>query len=472
MAHIDAPIDIETFATAPQFLNLRPHPKQLEVLRGIFDQENQRIIVCCGRRSGKGWVSSIALLYAAIILAPQYRQYLSGDEPLYMTLVSTQRDLAKKALRRIKSFLEGNKQLKALITRETADTLEFTGNVVIQSISTTASNAVGDAVGFAILDECSRMQQNSEDRSKISGEEVYKALSPALAQFGDLGRTLLISSPWVSRGFFYDAVMQANSPEKPEGVKLYWYSTQEMNPNITNRFLEQEKEVLGLQHYRAEYLAEFQDSIDNWLDSFLIRQQVRHKNSYHKPNPEYYGHYILALDPASGKEGRDSFAACIGHVNQDNDLIIDRFHTFDGGKRGVDFNKVRDWVIKMHEAHGFQLVTADQHQARMLLQQLQSSGIPTRENHWTVTNHMQAFNKLSQLFISERISLPNHHQAIDQLVGLRQSWRQNGSFKVSGGAGSSVDDLASALAGVALFAPTELSSGLQFTSKPVSGWAA
>jgi hypothetical protein len=237
MTHISAPIDIETFATAPQFLNLRPHPKQLEVLQGIFDQDNQRIIVCCGRRSGKGWVSSIALLYAAIILAPQYRQYLSGDELLYMTLVSTQRDLAKKALRRIKSFLEGNKQLKALITRETADTLEFKGNVVIQSISTTVSNAVGDAVGFAILDECSRMQQNSEDCSKISGEEVYKALSPALGQFGDLGRTLLISSPWVSRGFFYDAVMQANSEEKPEGVKLYWYSTQEMNPNITNRFL-------------------------------------------------------------------------------------------------------------------------------------------------------------------------------------------------------------------------------------------
>jgi len=389
-----------------------------------------------------------------------------------MTLVSTQRDLAKKALIRIKSFLEGNKQLKAIITRETADTLEFKDNVVIQSISTTASNAVGDAVGFAILDECSRMQHNSEDRSKISGEEVYKALSPALAQFGDLGRTLLISSPWVSRGFFYDAVIQANSPEKPEGVKLYWYSIQEMNPSITDRFLEQEKEVLGIQHYRAEYLAEFQDSIDNWLDSHIIRQQVRHKNNYYKPHPEYYGQYILALNPASGKEGRDSFAACIGHVNADNDLIIDRFHTFSGGSRGVDFNKVKDWVLRMNDAYGFQLVTADQHQARMLLQQLQSEGIPTRENHWSVQSHMEAFNKLSQLFISERISLPDHSQAINQIVGLRQSWRQNGSFKMSGGAGSSVDDLASALAGVALFAPTELSTGLHFTSKPISGWAA
>jgi hypothetical protein len=48
MAHIPAPIDIETFATAPEFLNLKPHPKQLEVLKGIFDQDNQRIIVCCG----------------------------------------------------------------------------------------------------------------------------------------------------------------------------------------------------------------------------------------------------------------------------------------------------------------------------------------------------------------------------------------------------------------------------------------
>jgi len=54
MAHIPAPIDIETFATAPEFLNLKPHFKQLEMLKGIFDQDNQRIIVCCGRRSGKG----------------------------------------------------------------------------------------------------------------------------------------------------------------------------------------------------------------------------------------------------------------------------------------------------------------------------------------------------------------------------------------------------------------------------------
>jgi hypothetical protein len=126
----------------------------------------------------------------------------------------------------------------------------------------------------------------------------------------------------------------------------------------------------------------------------------------------------------------------------------------------------------MHETYGFQLVTANQHQARMLLQQLQSEGIPTRENHWAVTNHMQAFNKLSQFFISERISLPDDSQAINQIVGLRQSWRQNGSFKVSGGAGLGVDDLASALAGVALFAPTELSAGLHFTSKPTSGMAA
>ena len=229
---------------------------------------------------------------------------------------------------------------------------------------------------------------------------------------------------------------------------------------------------MGEKYVRAEYYGEFQDAIDNWLDSFLIRQQVRHKEPHLTPNSSYYGQYILALDPASGKEGRDSFAACIGHVNGDSELIIDRFHTFSGGERGVDFEKVRDWVLRMHEAYGFQLVTADQHQARMLLQQLQSSGIPTRENHWNVSNHMQAFNKLSQLFISERISLPDQPQAIDQLVGLRQSWRQNGSFKVSGGAGSSVDDLASALAGVALFAPTELSTGLQFTSKPISGWAA
>jgi hypothetical protein len=54
MAHIPAPIDIETFATAPEFLNLKPHFKQLEMLKGIFDQDKQRIIVCCGRRSGKG----------------------------------------------------------------------------------------------------------------------------------------------------------------------------------------------------------------------------------------------------------------------------------------------------------------------------------------------------------------------------------------------------------------------------------
>lgn len=464
------PISIRKFATHPNMLGLDLYPNQLKILESLYQKGTSRMVVAAGRRGGKSLISAVSTLYAAYIMQPIFAKALAPGEPFYCMVISATADQASRLLKRIRALIDNHSSMVQEIKSESATSIELYNGAIITSQTYSARGAVGNAVAHLVCDEMGRWMA-SGNHTNVDATEVLQAVTPSLAQFPE-SRQLFVSTPWLQSGEFHRLYKLSQSPDCPQGLVGWNFTSQQLNPTITDSWIQQERELMGDKYVRAEYYGEFQDAIDNWLDSFLIRQQVRHNNSHHKPNPDYYGQYILALDPASGKEGRDSFAACIGHVNQDSELIIDRFHTFSGGERGVDFEKVRDWALRMHEAYGFQLVTADQHQARMLLQQLQSSGIPTRENHWTVTNHMQAFNKLSQLFISERISLPNHHQAIDQLVGLRQSWRQNGSFKVSGGAGSSVDDLASALAGVALFAPTELSSGLQFTSKPVSGWAA
>lgn len=69
------------------------------------------------------------------------------------------------------------------------------------------------------------------------GDSLYAALSPSVAQFGGLGKILLLSSSWIQQGVFWDLYKQADSGQYPymQRVNL---PTWEVNQTISQDWLD------------------------------------------------------------------------------------------------------------------------------------------------------------------------------------------------------------------------------------------
>ncbi|MBD1845329.1 hypothetical protein H6F89_18340 [Cyanobacteria bacterium FACHB-63] len=250
-----------------------------------------------------------------------------------------------------------------------------------------------------------------------SGSSLYQALAPSTAQFGKLGKILLLSSPWIQQGIFWDLFQQARS-----GKFAYMQAVQlpswEVNPTLSQDFLEQEK-ARDLEMFAIEYGAEFSGSINAFLDADVIGAVINRDRSGLAPIPKYRGNYVLSLDPARG--GRDAYTACIVHYEGDR-LMVDRWHEFepswsDGKKLQVDVGAVEAWILEQHKRYGFKKVVLDQYNSQSTIQRLHRQ-VKIEELTWTAPSKTQAFSQLRELFHSSKIDLYPHSKAISQLKHL------------------------------------------------------
>jgi hypothetical protein len=95
------------------------------------------------------------------------------------------------------------------------------------------------SVRLLVVDEASRVP-----------DELYASLRPMLAVSG--GRLIALSTPFGTRGWWYDAWKSAEPWER-------YHVTAAQCPRISPEFLEEERRAMGEWHYRQEYMGEFMD---------------------------------------------------------------------------------------------------------------------------------------------------------------------------------------------------------------------
>jgi hypothetical protein len=288
-----------------------------------------------------------------------------------------------------------------------------------------------------------------------AGSTLYQALSPSVAQFGSLGKILMLSSPWTQAGIFWDLFKQANSGQF-EHMQVVNLPTWQVNPTISKEWLEQEK-ARDPELFRVEYGAEFTGNVAAFLDSQLIDAAINHDRSPLLPLDKFKGKYYLSLDPAKG--GRDAYTDCIVHYDGDR-LVVDKFHHFspswsDGKKTQISISEVEAWIEEHYKLYGFARVVLDQYNSQSTVQRLRGK-LPIEELVWTSPSKTQAFSKLRELFNAGNMELYAHPKAVQQLKNLTVHYRANGIWDVTGGTGAAVDDFASALAGAVLIARRQI----------------
>lgn len=438
---------IETFTTEPLLIgkDIVFRDIQKEILYTFWNNPYTMGVWCLGRRSGKTFCAAASAVYACTALAPVFKQYLRAKESYYVLFVANNEEQAKIALDQVKIFLENSFTLKMLIKSNNATSVTLKNGAIFKAVPNTAKGVRGYSVALAIFDEAAHYRTGYGEQT---GEQLYQAIAPSIAQFGDYGRLLMISTPWTKQGIFYDNYQKGLTGEYPE-IHIANYPTWVVNPTISKTFLESAQKRDPIM-FEVEYGANFSVDFAAFLDVDKIREAITLSGTT-PAKSSHKNKYFLALDPAlSG----DAFTAAIAHI-EGSRLVIDYLHEFlptfyQGSKQVVDISMVEDWILSRHKEYGFRKIVLDQFQSASTIQRLSKIiGSRITELTWTHNTKIIAYGYLKELFNLNQIALYPHDKTISQLTNLQVHYNKSGSWTVSGGSGLKVDDYCSVLAALA-----------------------
>lgn len=437
-------------------LGLDLHPVQSDVITEFWDGPYNYGIYCLGRRSGKTLMAQCGAAYAGTVMEPIYRQYLRRNEKYRIVCVANSEGQAGIILEGIVQLITDS-PLSNMIVKKRDLYLELDNGVVYEGIPTSARASRGSACPLIILDELAFAVGGAEVNA--GGEAIFKALSPSMAQFGDHGRLLALSSPGLQMGIFYNLFTDAEAVEE-DGTKknpnMYAVKlpTWEVNPGISKAFLEAEKKRDPIM-FAVEFGANFISNSLGLVDSRIIDEAVNNIRVFGNPIKKYFGEYILSLDPAKGN--KDDYTACMMHYEGER-LVVDFWHEFEATARTtrittkgaesvmqVDVKEVERWILTQHRKWGIKLAAMDQYASMSSIQNLQDK-IDIVEFTWSLSSKTKAYSKVRDLFNAGMIELPPNKKGVEQLKNLTVIKRPNGTWTVTGGSKAAVDDYCAAFA--------------------------
>ena len=429
-------------------------PRQKELLNELFEDNISHAIWAMGRRSGKSFCASVAAVYMAFCQDQYLRKCIRKNEKFHIVTVANDLDQAKIVLNDIRELIL-NSPLRQEILRDVDLEIEISNGCVFRAMPASARASRGKAVAAVIMDEVAFSMEGNTNRG---AEALYTALSPSTAQFGKYGKIIELSSPWLTSGSFFSHFQQAKSGEFP-GMNALQLPTWEVNPNLPfdcdflqNALKKNEED------FWVEFGAQFRGNQSCLLASEIVDAAINKQRTVLPPSQEFYGTYVLSLDPARGGVGRDDYTACIVHYDKGT-LVVDKFHAFVAdfeinGKKEVNIRAVEDWIREHHKLYNFDSIVLDQYNSSGTIQAL-SADFPIEELTWSVSTKMKAFSKMKELFNSGLVDLYWHEKAVKQLKNLGVVYKASGQWSITGGKESGVDDYAFAFAGAVLQASKE-----------------
>src|SRR5260370_731767 len=200
-------------------------PWQCDLVRSQSD----RILLNCSRKSGKSttvvaiadWTAFYQPHSLVLLVSRSARQSSELFRKCLDIYRALDRPVAPDAENKLSLELENGSRIVSLPGKEET-TRSFSG------------------VRLLIIDEASKVPN-----------ELYMSVRPMLAV--SHGRLILLSSPFGTRGFYWEAWKNRKKWE-------YYEINAEQCPRITPEFLEEEKENMGDWWFQQEYMCKFLDS--------------------------------------------------------------------------------------------------------------------------------------------------------------------------------------------------------------------
>ena len=251
----------------------------------------------------------------------------------------------------------------------------------------------------------------------------------------DWGMVIMTSSPSIRRGVLWSMYDKYYGKDDDDYLIAHG-PTRAFNPLVPQAEIDRALKEDPYKN-RAEYLAEFLDSLEKFVDRAAAEACIAHGVF---ERPWQYGYsYVAFIDPATGS-GPDSFTLCIGHVENGDTVVIDLLREWKPQPEPFKMHEVIDEICTLCKSYYIHKIISDKtgkwleshfvHRGSVLLE---CSAKPKHELYLTMLPYVN----------SQRIKLLDHQRSIDQLLNLERTRtqidhppRQN-------------DDLINAVAGVA-----------------------
>ena len=380
-------------------LKFYPFDYQEKILRDNSD----RLIAISGRQIGKSTCSAIKLIHFAvtnpnttsIIVSATLRQSLETfNKVLDFINSSILRDSVKR-MTRTQIFFKNGSRIICLPSGRYGSTLR------------------GLSVSFAVVDEA----------AFIYDEVITHAIFPMLAT--TKGKIWMLTTPWDKAHTTYKCFNSQNWS--------VYHLPSSINPLITKDFLDEQRQLIGEERYRLEYLAEFVDDNNSYFPMTLLRPSFEDCLEDLKSDKEYFAGY----DPGS----KESFAALVV-VELINDHLYTRYFR---AVKEIPYSQFTVEISDLHKRIKLVRLAIDMTGlGNPIVEHAKELGLPVDGFNLTQRFKEELLSNLRILFEQKKISLPQDPQFINSLNCIEYQRTRTGGYQFNHRSGTS-DDLAYAL---------------------------
>ncbi len=400
--------------------------KWLEENKGIKIPENyeyitfNELVLVIGRRGSKSVVASLIATYEIYKLLklnnPQKFYGLIPGTPIYILHCAAEEDQAKGVQDYIKGYIQGSDWFKEYVDTMLEKEIRFftkfdketnypKGTIRVFSLTSNSSSIPGRTAKVVILDEIARMMNT---KGRLSGNEIYDALTPSVKTFKDDGKIISISSPRAESGIFYELYLKSQSVK---GMLCFKYSSWEFNKNLTKEdFIsefEKDPEMAAME-YGAEFGKVVNKAFD-WSKIDKIIDSTRFINFI--GNQNYL--YVITCDPATVN---DRYGISWGHIelmSNQRFVIIDGLKYYESEKNNegaivkeIDLDMVDNFVIGLIKMLGnVGCIAYDQGKSTASIQKLKKLNYNAIETTFTNKYKETLYLDMKNILNQERLKV-------------------------------------------------------------------
>ena len=395
----------------------------------------RELILVLGRRSGKSWMTSVISVYEAYKLISVYDpiSHFKIDNDIWIVNTAITGKQAEDIIfKPIKQMILTCPLFEGRICKVSDDQIVLysdanidrnkkleelglpllPGNIVLASGNSNSVALRGHTNAMTVYDEFAHFVDTS---GKSSGDSTYASLQPSASNlyiYGE-GRNVIISSPDLPSGFFYDH-FQAYKTENT--ALVFQIPSWDANPTITREMLEPDFRS-NPDKAAAEYGAQFRFNASSNLipREFVDAALIRKKDWYKQKDGSYSFRYFMHIDPAKNS---DRWAVMIGHKEYRFDegtgtrlmwVVEDYSKTFvaDPGKVLDPEIIMNDFILPLFDKFNIASVTSDSFFSVEQQNKLKRAGHPFKEISYNGPSKNKIYETMKDYFLNGRIELCN-----------------------------------------------------------------
>jgi hypothetical protein len=391
----------------------------------------RELIVIAGRRAGKSM--AIAVFKCWIAALCDHRRVLAPGEIGVALCISKDQRVAKVILNYIEGILCNSEQLAGLIANRTQETIELTNGLSIEVRPANYKTLRGPTYVSIVCDEIAHWFTSVDFANP--DVEILAAVRPGLLT--TRGPLLMVSSAYAQRGELYDAFKKYYGPDGPRDVLVAYGTSRDLNPSLPQDEIDRALEKDPVRN-RAEYLSEWRVDVEGFIPREVVEACVR---DYLELPPVPGICYRCFVDAASGVQDGDSFAIVISHKSGDR-VIIDAIREVRPPFSPSEV--VNSVLVPLCKAYSIQAIKGDNYAGEYPKELVRHAGM----SYDLGDKHKSALynDPFLPLINSQKIELPRHERAINQICSLERSVQRSGRDQITHPTHGH-DDIANAIAG-------------------------